>query len=291
MESPLERLASAAPGILALAGAILYAYAWAAHVGFYGQFDLAPTDAGLGYATVVTQAGIALALISAAVAIVGLLGVLLWQLAKPLAIVVTTVVFIGAGAVGLTLGDLQVRLLVWITLLALVAGAILVVIGLNTANRSRLLAAIACIAVLVSLGMLIAHTTGSKVAIGLLLRGEASARQGRELPSLVPSNLLHFAQWRVQSVDVQVEKDNAPLRQGTELEDTTGVGFYHLGTANGMFVMWDICLEQITLLPSGSVRVSHRDQPRVIQERERARAGDPDTRGGGGLFCGDGGKF
>ena len=71
------QVVTAVPVLLAAVGLVIYAHAWSAHAGFYGEFELAPSTAGLDYSTVVTQAGVALVFIAGIFGVTGLAGILL----------------------------------------------------------------------------------------------------------------------------------------------------------------------------------------------------------------------
>ena len=278
----LTELVGAVSASLASLGVLIYAYAWTAHRGFYAQFDLTPSDVGLKYADVLTQAATASVLLGAATGFLATafaaarswlprherlasLGIL------AIATVLTAVLLLSGGP------QTRLLLLTWLILCCTTAPMVL------ARARSSFAAAVAFASAVVGLGFVLVYGTGAGAAKDLILNGQLAVKAEKELPGLTREQV-GFVDWNPISVTLQTSEGASLVRPDTKSASRGEAGFYLLGSTDGTLVLWDVCERRVTLLPSGSVVVTFRGEPDAITEADDGQI----HSSSGGSSCGGG---
>ncbi|MGY1632268.1 hypothetical protein ACI784_11250 [Geodermatophilus sp. SYSU D01186] len=294
-----ERLSVVIPAALVSVGLGIFVQAWSAHIGFYEQFGLRPEEIGLDYTMVITQAGTAAVMVTGLVLMIGLFfhAQASWFFAKRrsrialIRIGVAAVVisaFLGLVIAPLTVGtERQVLLLLWTSLdLVVVAGFLFW--GYTTGHRGLSLT----LATLVFAGgLVVAYHTGVSTGRTLIRDASAAVQQSQDIPVIAPPPLVRLVSWPTVDVEVSVPADASPPRRGTDLESPRAVGFYLLGSRDGSFVLWDVCLDTIVLMPGDTTVLTHRDESVGVRAVADQRTEADQQTGGSGFASGGGGGF
>ncbi|MGY1662271.1 hypothetical protein ACI78Q_13720 [Geodermatophilus sp. SYSU D00705] len=187
----------------------------------------------------------------------------------------------------LTVGtERQVLLLLW-TSLDLVVVAALLFWGYTRGHRGLclMLATLAFAG-----GLVVAYHNGVSAGRTLIRDANAAVQQSLDIPAIAPPPLVRLVSWPTVDVEVSVPADASPPRRGTDLESPRAVGFYLLGSRDGSFVLWDVCLDTIAVMPADTTVLTHRDASIGVRAEAAEQAEDSGfgSGGGGGFSCGGG---